>query len=269
MKDEVVTVKVDLGGAVVDLINNSSLKFSVDCLAAVSMCWYEIDRGSKGQSLIDVSVGRSGHGLLIKNVVSLSFVVDELETKEVENLTVTLRGLPDNSSHEENKKIIYALISDLKAAGWQKYYFPSDPRISSLELKKFNWSDNVFGATPLSHPLFDVNHEMSLSDWLANRFFYDWYMYSGDYIAHVAVQRRNTPSDPTRAGIYLISVKFMSFDGFWRTDFDEAVRPKWKQLFLSHLQQLIDRRFKVEARARAAGVSIDETYNPPSMERAE
>lgn len=269
IKNGVMNIKVELGGAVVDLINSSPLEFSVDCLTEVSICWYEIDRSSKGQSLINVSVGKSEGGLLIKNVVGLNFVVDELETKDVENFTVTLRGLPDNSSHDENKKFVYTLISNLKSAGWQKYYFPSDPRIASAELKKFDWSSSVFGATPLSHPLFDVNHEMNLSDWLENKMFYDWYMYSGDYIAHVAAQRRNTPADPDRAGVYLITVKFMTFDDFWRSDFDESVRPEWRQLFPRHLQQLIERRLKVEALARTAGVLIDESYQPPSMERAE
>ena len=267
LKDEAVTINVNLGGAVVDLIAGSPLKFSPDCLAVVSMCWYEIRRGGKDQSLMNVSVSWPEGTSVIKRAVELSVSANERQTKNVENFTVTLRGLPDNSSHEENKKLVYALISDLKASGWKKYYYPSSPRIPGVELSKFDWKDSVFGRTPLTHPLFDVDYEMSLSDWLATDGFYDWYMYSGDYLSHVTVQRNNSSADPARTGVYLITVEFMSFDSFWRTDFEEEVRPKWKTLFPAHLQQLRNKRMSREARAKAAGVSIDESYQPPCMER--
>jgi hypothetical protein len=176
LKNEIVTVTVELGQPIDILLNRSPLRFSKDCLAAVDKCWYELRRGGKDQSLMDVSIQQSEGGTLIKRVVGLSVVVNGAKTENVETVVITMRGLPDNSPHEENKKIVYALISDLKAAGWNKYYFPSDPRISSVELNKFDWRDNVFGVTPFSHPLFDVNNEMKLSDWLATEGFYDWYM---------------------------------------------------------------------------------------------
>ncbi len=267
LKDEVVTINVNLGGAVVDLISGSPLRFSTDCLSAVSMCWYEIRRGRKDQSLMSVSVGWPEGTSLIKNAVGLNVVVDELETRNVENFTVTLRGLPDNSTHEENKKLIYSLISDLKASGWKKYYYPSAPRIPGAELSKLDRADSLFSKTSLANPLFDVNYEMSFSEWLATNGFYGWYMYSGDYMSHVTVQRRDSSADPARRGVYLIDVEFMSLENFWRGDFEESVRPKWKELFPAHLQQLLNKRLSTEARAKAAGVSIDESYLPPSMER--
>lgn len=267
LKDEVVTINVNLGGAVVDLTSGSPLKFSTDCLSAVKMCWYEISRGGKDQSLMNVSVNWPEGTSLIKSAVGLDVVVNEMETKNVENFMVTLRGLPDNSAHEENKKLVYALISDLKASGWKRYYYPSASRIPGSELGKLDRADSVFKNTPLINPLFDVDYEMTLSEWLATDGFYGWYMYSGDYLSHVSVQRRNSSAEPARTGVYLIDVEFMSLDNFWRRDFEEAVRPKWKELFPAHLQQLLNKRLSTEARAKAAGVSIDESYLPPSMER--
>ena len=175
--------------------------------------------------------------------------------------------MPDNSTHEENKKLVYALISDLKASGWKRYYYPSAPRITGAELSKLDRADSVFSNTPLTNPLFDADYEVSLSDWLATNGFYGSYMYSGDYLSHVAVQRRNSSADPERTGVYLITVEFMSLNDFWRTDFEQAVRPKWKALFPAHLQQLRNKRLSTEARAKAVGVSIDESYQPPNMER--
>lgn len=267
MKNKVIDIKVVLGTPIETLLKNSPLKFSTDCLPAVSMCWYEVRPGGKNQALIDVSIDTPEGTLSIKNTVSLNIVVDELETKNIENLSVTLRGLPDNSSHDENKEIIYALISNLKNAGWKKYYYPAAPRISGSELSRFEVSGGVFDETPISHPLFDVNYKMSSPEWLAVNIFYDWYMYSGDYIAHIKVQKRNSIADPSQTGVYLINVNFMSLEYFWRVDFDEAIRPRWKDFFSDRLHQLMSRRLKVEERAKAAGMLIDDTYQPPRMER--
>ncbi len=266
MKNEVTNVEVVLGTPVEMLLKSSPLKFSTDCLPAVNMCWYEVHAGGKNHALIDVSIAMPEGTLLIKNIASLDIIVDKLETENIENLSVILRGLPDNSSHDENKEIIYALISNLKSAGWRKYYYPADPRISGAELSRFEVSGGVFDETPLSHPLFDVNYQMSLPEWLAVNNFYDWYMYNGDYIAHIKVQKTNSAADPSRTGVYLTNVNFMSLERFWRVDFDEAIRPKWKDFFSDRLHQLMSRRSKVEERAKAAGISIEETYQPPRME---
>lgn len=266
MTIEATPMNVELGVPVDGLLGNSPLEFAVDCLDAVNTCWYEIDLTGK-EELIDLSVIQPDSTLELKRVVGVDIVVNGDVTKNVENIVVTLRGLPDNSSHEENKKLVYKLISDLRSAGWKKYYFPSDPRIASSELDKFDWRDTVFGVTPLSHPLFDPNNEMSMQQWLAGDSFYDWYLYSGQYIAHVKVQKRNSAADPSSFGTYLVRVEFKSLDNFWRTDFEEKDRAQWKALFPDHLTQLLKKRSEVEAKAKAAGVALDESYQAPQMEQ--
>jgi hypothetical protein len=267
MQNGLTIIDVNLGGAVADLISSSPLKFSTDCLAVVGMCWYEIRRGGKDQPLMNISVSWPEGTSLIKNAVGLNVLSDETQTKNVENFRVTLRGLPDNSPHAENKELVYELISELKASGWKRYYYPSTPRLSGTELIKSGLTGSAFGNTSLSNPLFDADYEMSLTEWLGTDGFYGWYMYSGDYISHVTAWRSSSLTDPALTGTYLINVKFMSLDNFWRKEFAEAVRPQWKELFPAHLQQLRNKRLISEARAKAAGISIDEDYLPPHMER--
>lgn len=260
-------VVIELGSSVNDLLKSSSVKFSTDCLGAVGMCWYELVRRGQGNPPINLTVVYPGRTVEIQQVIGVSVVVNKVVTSDIENFTVTLCGLPDNSLHEDHKELIYTLIAKLKAAGWKKYYFPSDPRISGSELGKFDGARDVFGVKPLSHPLFDSDYVMSLPEWLAGNGFYDWYMYSGQYIAHVQVQRKNSEANPSKIGMYLITIEFSSLDSFWRTDFDEDVRFKWKELFPEHLRQLLARRNQVEELARFAGVSIDESYQAPRMEK--
>ncbi|MBX8624754.1 hypothetical protein K4754_22175 [Pseudomonas glycinae] len=269
MNVEASRISVELGAPIDRLLGSSPLEFTPDCLDAVNMCWYELDVSGKKNALIDLTITQPTSTLEIKRVVGVDVVVDGDVTKDIENVVVTLRGLPDNSSHEENKKLVYDLISDLRSAGWKKYYFPSDPRISSSELNKFDWKDSVFGVTPLSHPLFDSDHQMTMEQWLTNDGFYDWYLYSGQYIAHVKGQRRNSATDPSRSGTYLVKIEFKSLDNFWRTDFEEKDRPQWKKLFPDRIAQLLKKRSEAEVKAEAAGVSLDESYRAPKMEQVE
>lgn len=268
VKSEVASINVHLGTPLETLIKQSPIEFVADCLSAVDMCWYEINREGKDQALLDVIITQPKGRLELNRIVALNIVADGEVSKDVEEVEVTLRGLPDNSTHEGNRVLVYELINTLKKAGWQKYYFPSDPRIPGSQLSKFDWSSNVFGRSPLSHPLFDPDREMSLDQWKKAGMFYDWYLYSGDYLAHVKVLRNSTVASE-ETGVYLIKVEFMSLDTFWRASFEEKDRPRWKELFPAHLETLLLQRSQAEAKAREDGVDIDLNYQAPTMERVD
>lgn len=160
---------------------------------AVNLCWYEADRQG---ALLDLSLAQPEGTLELDQVAGLLIAVDGNTSNTIQALNIDLRGLPDNSTHKANKALVYNLLRTLKNAGWQKYYFPSDPRIAAGELHKLDWKESLLGTQPLSHPLFDANHEMSLEQWLGNNMFYDWYLYHGNYIAHVRALRYDSKSAP-------------------------------------------------------------------------
>ncbi|MGE7955915.1 hypothetical protein ACQKQA_04805 [Pseudomonas sp. NPDC089530] len=268
MKSEVKNIGVQLGSPVEDLLKQSPVKFSSDCLAAANMCWHEINQGRNDQELLNVTITQPKSSLELDQVASLAIVADDDVSKDIEEVEITLRGLPDNSTHEDNRTLVYSLIDKLKAAGWHKYYFPSDPRIPGSELDKFDWKESVFGRSPLSHPLFDPDRAMSLEQWTGSGMFYDWYLYSGDYLAHIKVLRNSSVAS-TETGTYLIKIEFTSFNTFWQNSFEEEERPGWKKLFPEHLKALLELRSQAESKARAAGVEVDENYQPPAMERAD
>lgn len=84
---------------------------------------------------------------------------------------------------------------------------------------------------------------MSLEQWAASGMFYDWYLYSGDYLAHIKVLR-NSAVASTETGSYLIKIEFTSLNTFWQNSFEEEERPNWRKLFPEHLKALycLDRK---------------------------
>lgn len=265
-RSSVARLHIPLGTPVAEFLEKSPVSFTADCLDAVNLCWYEADRQG---ALLDLSLAQPEGTLELDQVAGLLIAVDGNTSNTIQALNIDLRGLPDNSTHKANKALVYNLLRTLKNAGWQKYYFPSDPRIAAGELHKLDWKESLLGTQPLSHPLFDANHEMSLEQWLGNDMFYDWYLYHGNYIAHVRALRYDSKSAPLQSAVYLISLNLMSLDTFWTRDFAEAQRAQWRTLFPAHLKERLQRRSEVESRARAAGVDIEESYSPPLMERGQ
>ncbi|KAA5841678.1 hypothetical protein F2A38_14120 [Pseudomonas chlororaphis] len=265
VKKETKNIDIQLGSSVEDLLKQSPARFSSDCLAAANICWHEINKSRGDRDLLSLSITQPESALELDQVVSLDIVADDAVSKNIEEVEVTFRGLPDNSTHEENRTLIYDLIDKLKAAGWHKYYFPSDPRIPGSELGKYDWEKSVFGRSPLSHPLFDPDRKMSLEQWTTSGMFYDWYLYRGDYLAHIKVLR-NSAVASTETGSYLIKIEFTSLNTFWQNSFEEEKRPDWKKLLPEHLKALLLLRSEAESKARAAGVEIDQSYQAPAME---
>ncbi len=230
------------------------------------MCWYKIKYRSGDPSLPAVRVAQGKSALTLESVTDVS-IVDAGINKNIEDFSVTLLGLPDDSSHDENKKLVCKVIDDLKSAGWKKYYYPADPRIPGSELGKLHSEDDMFGEFSLSQPRFDPDIELDMQQWLSVERFYSWYLYQDDVRVKLKVQRRDSDSSLQVSGTYLISLEFTSLDYNWRIDAKEEDRTRWQELFPARLKSLQLRREAAEKRARAAGVVIDESYEPPKIER--
>jgi hypothetical protein len=258
-------VDVKVGSSIDDLLKNSPLKFSEECMDSVGICWYKINLRSADPFLPTIIVNVSGADLSIEKVTDISIVRSKGE-KTVADFDLTLRGLPDNTSHDDNRKWIYELLADFKAAGWNKYFYPADPRISGKELAKLPVGKKVFGELPLSHPMFDPDFNLPLDNWIAVKSFYNWYLYKDNAFAHVMVQRRDSDTAPSEKGTYLVTIEFTSQENTWKLDFKEEDRADWKEKFPARLNELLLRRASAEKLARAAGVDIEDGYRAPEIE---
>lgn len=258
-------VKIDVDGSFDALFKSSPLRFSEECPASMGICWYKINMRSGDPSIPNVVVDVAGDHLTVDKVtdISVSRVTGE---ENVTDFDLTLLGLPDNTSHEDNRKWVYELLNGFKLAGWKKYFYPADPRISGDELAKIPQGKQVFGEYPLSHPMFDPDVSLALDKWMEVKSFYNWYMYKGNEFVHVMVQRSDSDTEPKSKGTYLTVIEFTSQENTWKLDFKEEDRADWKQKFPARLNELLARRAEAEKLARLAGVQIQENYQAPDIE---
>lgn len=259
-------IEVQFEQAIDSLIAKSPLEFTPDCLQPVGMCWYEISRRSADPNLPTVEVSHGIQSLTIEQVSDISIVIDDNVGKNIHNLSLTLRGLPDNSTHEEAQSFIYALIENIQASAWEHYYFPSDPRIPGTEASKIPSPNDVLGSHVMSHPWLDPNHKIDLERWLKIGTFYSWYFYNDGVYLHLKARRNDADNTPQEKATYLLTLEFLTESGYWRGDFtEEDKKPHWQELLPERLESYKQQRNESENQARAAGIAVDESYQDPQI----
>lgn len=256
-------IKIQLSESIDKLLSESSEKFSKDCLSQVNMCWYKLNKPAADDSLPSVLVNKS---LKIEHVTDVKASIDGDVGNDVENLELMIRGLPDNSPHEENRALLYSLIKDIRAAGWEHYFAPYDPRISGKQAEKIVASGNVLGVYVKSHPWFDPEYEMNMEQWLKIDDFYDWNFYkAGDYLT-LRAWRRSSDVAPKEKGTYLISFKFMTEREYWSSEFSkEEDKVRWVELLPDLLLKYKKQRSELESKIVEAGLEINSDYKDPPI----
>jgi hypothetical protein len=242
---------------------SASLPFEKSCVSG--LCWYEINKSSNNKSLPSVAVGLGENKLQFDNVTGVTSTVDEKFGENVQNIELTLRGLPDNTSHEENKAFIYAFVKMIASKGWQYYRYPESPRIPGSEAGKLSRAGFVMGVNVLSHPWFDPAVEISMAQWMSNTGFYDWDFYKDGIYLKLRAWRSDSDVNSETYGNYLITVEFHSEQDFWINQFVEDDMPNWVSLLPSLLVKYHQQRQELEAKAKASGIKIDETYQDPPI----
>lgn len=257
-------IEIELHDQIEKAVQNSPLKFSQECMSELDLCWYKFKRSANEKELPTITVKNSSSSLTIEKATSITMVVDKKVGDTIENLDLTVRGLPDNSPHEKQKTFIYNLLKKIQAAGWKHYYYPGDPRISGSQLKKIPSPDSVLGYLTSSHPWLDPDYELDIDRWLQIESFYNWYFYNDGVYLTFKAWRRDSKDTPNETGTYLLSMEFLSERDFWSSGFTkDEEKAKWKELLPAQLKRDHDARAAAENNARAAGIEIDENYKDP------
>lgn len=238
-------------------MDNSPVPFEESCIDAISICSMEHNRRMGDPNLPAVQIG----GVLLEQVARISIFADVSFSQNIESLRLTLRGLPSNSLHDEQRLFAYQIIDQLRAAGWQNYYSPADPRISSSEADKIKRPREE--APVLSHAWMDPAYAMPLQRWNSVGFFYNWHFFKNGVYLHLRGWRKNSREAPEQRGTYLFTLNFQTENDYWRLSIPEEKRDNWQAEMPALISTLRGARKEAEAAARARGIEIDETYQDP------
>lgn len=256
-------IEINIGASVKKLDSESPVKFKQDCLPQANFCFYEIDKSFADKNLPSVIINKT---LRVDQVVGVTIPIDQDLGEAIEKFKIIVKSIPSNSQHEEYRRFIYDLISEIKKSGWTHYYSPSRVRISDAHYYKISSPDKVFGRSMLHDYWLDPGYEMTANQWLQVRGFYKWNFYKdGNYLA-LEARRRNSEDKPTERGIYLISLAFRSESGRWRDAFEtDEDKKRWKELLPDLLTRYRQERQVLEDRARAAGIEVNTDYQDPPI----
>lgn len=260
-------IEVILGAPIAETIDKSPIKFSQECLKHLNLCWYKIKRSANEKNLPSAQIRYGSDTTKLEYVTHISTVIDGKVSNNVEGIDVMLRGLPDNSSHEQNRDFIYEIIETLKSSGWKHFFPPDDPRISGTEASKISTPELVLGEVVSSHPWLDPDYKPDMDKWLQIGMFYAWHFYNNGAHLTLKAWRQNSEQNPTQRGTYLITMEFNTEHEYWMSGFTETKeRARWKELLPENLKQYHARRLLIEEKARAAGIEIDEAYQDPPIQ---
>lgn len=264
------TVEVTLHTPIAEVIDRSTTKFNQECMKELELCWYKIDKSANDKDLPDALIKNATSELTLKKATNITIVIDEKIGSNVENIDITLRGLPDNSTHEQNRNYIFQIIENIKSAGWKHYYFPSAPRVSGSQSAKIDSPNKVLGHYTSSHPWLDPDYPIDIDRWLKISSFYDWYFYNDGAYLHLKAWRHDSKDSPMKTGTYLITLEFMTEREYWVSGFSEDEdKARWAELLPARLKSYEETRRLVEEKIRAKGIEIDETYQDPPIKALE
>ncbi len=259
-------VELSLYAPAQETINNSAVRFSKECMENLGVCWYKIRRSANEKDLPSVTIQSAGSKISFQHAIGVTVVIDDKIGKNIENIGVTLRALPDNSTHEENRDFIINLLKDINAAGWRRFYFPEDPRISGSQAAKIDVPGKILGRPVSNHPWLDPNYNIDIDHWLKSGPMYKWYFYHNDQYLSLMAWRRDSNDNPDKTGTYLITLDLRSEREFWLAGIvDKQDRANWKALLPKRIDEYHALRSALEKQAREAGIEIDETYQDPPI----
>ncbi|MCO8314277.1 hypothetical protein [Pseudomonas mandelii] len=266
MKNKIAPIEITLHAPIQNILDSSTTEFSQECMKDLELCWYKIDRSANDQNLPDVLVKNATSTIDIEKATNITIAIDERVGNSIENIDITLRGLPDNSTHEQYRDFIFQLIKNIKSSGWKRYYFPSAPRISGSQAAKIDTPDKVLGHYTSSHPWLDPDFLTDIDHWLKISPFYNWYFYNEGAYLHLKAWRHDSKDNPTKTGTYLITMEFMTEREYWVSGFSEDKdKARWTELLPARLKSYQETRRIIEEKARAKGIEIDESYQDPPI----
>jgi hypothetical protein len=223
--------------------------------------FYKIDWDKRPRGVVTIEHGQ--YSFKIDDVMGISGNQDLADfTKEgifefdvYSGMSVPAPGLV---SHDEARLKMYAILQRILKAGWSVWIYQNDPRIHGKDA--LDYVLTVSRASSL-----DATYLPTFDEWMRISSLTTWYFYADHVYLSVNFTRESTLTDPTKPGAYLISFNLKSENEFYRGYVGGEHRKEWKTRLPAELAKLAPLRAAAEAKLRAQGVKIDETYQDPPL----
>ncbi|WP_176517293.1 hypothetical protein [Pseudomonas faucium] len=266
MNREKPTIRFEIDTPIDKALSSSSVDFKKNCMQG--LCLYKFSLSFANTLRADVSINSNNGNLKFDDVVSTT--LGTFENNTINNARVTLGGVPQDSKHDQAMRYFYQQIGKLQTAGWKRYIFQNEARVSSEEARKFESTRSIFGKPVGTGPWKDPALKLSAEEWLALPTINSWYFYRNGVYLLLRVQRENDTQAPQKQGSYLFTLSFESESEFYKGFVEgEKNRENWKAHVPAELKRMAQERAQTEARLKQMGIAIDEDYQDPPIKALE
>ncbi len=220
--------------------------------------FYSIDWKPSAPGTVTFEHGK--HTFTVKNALDVSGYQNiDFPEEGMPELDITA-GItaPEFIAHDEARQQMFAILQRISQAGWQIFIDRDDPRLRGKDA--FNYV-----MTTSHYSTLDASYLPTFEEWMQIESRTIWKFYADHVYLEVNFTREHTLTDPTKPGAYLINFNLKNEAEHFRGYVGPDNRKRWKELLPAELAKLPPMRAEAEAKMRAKGVQIDETYQDPPV----
>ncbi|MFJ4394697.1 hypothetical protein [Pseudomonas sp. NPDC089396] len=266
MSDAKPVIRFEIAAPIENALSDSSAQFHKDCMQG--LCLYKFSLSFANASRADLLINSKTEILKFDDIISTTLETSESDI--IDKARVTLGGVPQDSEHNQALRYFYQQVDKLRSAGWKRYIFQNEARISGEEAIKFESARSILGKPIGTGPWKDPALKLSAEEWLALPTINSWYFYKDGVYLLFRVQREKNTQTPQKLGSYLFTLNFESEADFYKGFVEgEKDRENWKALVPPELKRMAQERAQTEARLKQMGIAIDENYQDPPIKALE
>jgi len=163
----------------------------------------------------------------------------------------------NNIPHEEAREKFFSMLQKIRQAGWTRWIFPEDPRLSGEYAYHYQITKK-----DLNYCL-DPELMPSMEVWMKLEDRSKWSFYLNDVFMNVRLSRDSSKMNPALPGAYFVSIDLYSKNEKQRLALADDDRKKWRELYPAIRKKYAQIRLDSENKLRGSNYKIDVKYKNP------
>ncbi|WP_027468844.1 hypothetical protein [Deefgea rivuli] len=224
--------------------------------------FYKIDPDDEQpKRKVMLQVKHGSHSFDVSSVLSISGTEDlDFPREGLSDFDISASIPPANNvMHDDARKYFLNLLKVIQTAGWQRVIYSADARLIAKDAFNETLKDSSFAGN------LSVDYQPTLAEWMGLKEMTRWRFYADGVYLSVYFFRDADHLDLAKPGAYLLSLTFSNAESNFRSNFEQKDWPRARELWPELAKEFQADRKKAEAKAQAAGLKIDTTYQDPPM----